>query len=80
MLESSHKDVFECSHPWLLDCGNPCRNDVVFLNLMAVNQLARQFNANQPNQAYVGDMTYIPTDEGSLSIHGKSWTGLWQNA
>jgi hypothetical protein len=30
MLESSHKDVFECSHPWLLDCGNPCRNDVFY--------------------------------------------------
>jgi transposase InsO family protein len=32
------------------------------------NQLARQFNVNQPNQAYVGDITYISTDEGWLYL------------
>ena len=30
--------------------------------------MARQFEVNQPNQAYVGDITYIPTDEGWLSL------------
>jgi glycosyltransferase involved in cell wall biosynthesis len=31
-----HKDVFDRCHHWLLDCGNPCRNDELSLNLMAV--------------------------------------------
>jgi transposase InsO family protein len=35
---------------------------------IAPNQLARQFNVNQPDQAYVGDMTYIPTGEGWLYL------------
>ena len=26
----------------------------------------RNFKSNQPNQAYVGDITYIPTQEGWL--------------
>ena len=35
---------------------------------IAPNQLARQFEVNQPNQAYVGDITYIPTAEGWLYL------------
>jgi transposase InsO family protein len=35
---------------------------------VAPNQLDRQFNVNQPNQAYVGDITYIPTAEGWLYL------------
>ena len=35
---------------------------------IAPNQLARQFEVNQPNQAYVGDITYIPTGEGWLYL------------
>jgi putative transposase len=35
---------------------------------IASNQLARQFNVKQPNQAYVGDITYIPTGEGWLYL------------
>jgi len=30
---------------------------------IAPNQLARQFDVKQPNQVYVGDITYIPTAE-----------------
>lgn len=35
---------------------------------IAPNQLARQFDVKQPNQAYVGDITYIPTAEGWLYL------------
>ena len=35
---------------------------------IAPNQLARQFTVNQANQAYVGDITYIPTAEGWLYL------------
>jgi putative transposase len=35
---------------------------------IAPNQLARQFSMNQPDQAYVGDITYIPTAEGWLYL------------
>ena len=35
---------------------------------VAPNQLDRQFNVNSPDQAYVGDITYIPTDEGWLYL------------
>jgi putative transposase len=35
---------------------------------IADNQLARQFNASQPNQAYVGDITYIHTQEDWLYL------------
>ena len=31
---------------------------------VAPNLLQRQFRFEQPNQAWVGDITYIPTDEG----------------
>lgn len=35
---------------------------------IAPNQLARQFDVDQPNQAYVGDITYLPTAEGWLYL------------
>lgn len=35
---------------------------------IAPNQLARQFNVNQANQVYVGDITYIHTQEGWLYL------------
>ena len=35
---------------------------------IAPNQLNRQFKVDTPNQAYVGDMTYIPTGEGWLYL------------
>jgi transposase InsO family protein len=35
---------------------------------IAPNQLARQFEVNQPNQVYVGDITYIHTQEGWLYL------------
>ncbi len=35
---------------------------------IAPNRLERQFNVNQPNQAFVGDITYIETREGWLYL------------
>jgi putative transposase len=35
---------------------------------MAPNHLDRQFTVKQPNQAYVGDITYLPTQEGCLYL------------
>lgn len=35
---------------------------------IAPNQLDRQFNVDSPDQAYVGDITYIPTGEGWLYL------------
>lgn len=35
---------------------------------IASNLLDRNFKSNQPNQAYVGDITYIPTQEGWLYL------------
>lgn len=35
---------------------------------IAPNLLNRQFSANRPNQCYVGDITYIPTQEGWLYL------------
>jgi putative transposase len=35
---------------------------------IAPNHLDRQFTVKQPNQAYVGDVTYIPTQEGWLYL------------
>jgi len=35
---------------------------------IAPNQLDRQFTVSQPNQAYVGDITYIHTQEGWLYL------------
>jgi len=34
------------------------------------NLLDREFNVNQPDQVYVGDITYIYTQEGWLSLKG----------
>jgi putative transposase len=35
---------------------------------IAPNQLDREFNVHQPNQVYVGDITYIHTQEGWLYL------------
>ena len=35
---------------------------------IAPNQPARQFNVTQANQVYIGDITYIATDEGWLYL------------
>ena len=35
---------------------------------VAENLLKRNFSFDQPNQAWVGDITYIPTDEGWLYL------------
>ena len=35
---------------------------------VAPNHLDRQFTMNQPNQVYVGDITYLPTREGWLYL------------
>lgn len=35
---------------------------------IAANLLQRQFSHDKPNQAYVGDITYIPTQEGWLYL------------
>ena len=35
---------------------------------IAPNLLNRQFTSDQPNQVWVGDITYIPTDEGWLYL------------
>lgn len=35
---------------------------------VAPNLLDRNFAVNQPNRCYVGDITYIPTDEGWLYL------------
>lgn len=37
-------------------------------NLVAPNLLARNFHFATPNEAWVGDITYIPTDEGWLYL------------
>ncbi|WP_305325317.1 hypothetical protein [Methylicorpusculum sp.] len=29
---SGHKDVLDACHPWLLDLGNPCRDDDFWLS------------------------------------------------
>ncbi len=35
---------------------------------IAPNHLDRQFTVNQPNQTYVGDITYVHTQEGWLYL------------
>lgn len=35
---------------------------------IAPNQLDRQFNVNKPDQVYVGDITYIYTQQGWLYL------------
>jgi len=37
-------------------------------NPVAANLLDRQFNPTRPNQAWVGDITYLPTTEGFLYL------------
>jgi putative transposase len=57
---------------------------------VADNLLDRQFSVQQPNRAYVGDITYLHTREGwllvpfgyiwllsSTFIPGKWWAGRW---
>lgn len=41
---------------------------------MAENLLNRQFNATKLNQAWVGDITYLPTNEGWLYL--TTWIDL----
>ena len=49
---------------------------------VAPNRLGRDFHRARPNQAWVADITYIPTDEGWLYLateldctRGGSWAG-----
>jgi len=48
---------------------------------VAENLLKREFQADQPNQKWVSDITYIPTDEGwlylagILDLHGREPVG-----
>lgn len=48
---------------------------------VAENLLNREFTANRPNQKWVSDITYIPTDEGwlylagILDLHGRELIG-----
>lgn len=42
---------------------------------IAENLLNRDFNASKPNQAWVGDITYIPTEEGWLYL--STWIDLY---
>jgi putative transposase len=51
---------------------------------IAHNNLERQFTVQQPNQVYVGNITYLHTQEGWLYLavvmtctHGKSSVGRW---
>ena len=37
---------------------------------VAPNLLGQKFNANRPNQIWVSDITYVPTDEGWLYLAG----------
>lgn len=44
---------------------------------MAPNLLEQQFEASAPNEIWVSDITYIPTDEGWLycAAHKDLWNG-----
>jgi putative transposase len=42
---------------------------------IAENLLNRDFKTSSPNQAWVGDITYIPTEEGWLYL--ATWIDLW---
>lgn len=42
---------------------------------IAENLLNREFTASKPNQAWVGDITYITTEEGWLYL--ATWIDLW---
>jgi len=42
---------------------------------IAPNLLNREFGATRPNQAWVGDITYIATEEGWLYL--ATWIDLW---
>jgi transposase InsO family protein len=48
----------------------PCTTDSNHLQPVAENRLDRQFKAELPNQKWVTDITYIPTDEGWLYLAG----------
>jgi transposase InsO family protein len=48
----------------------PCTTDSSHLQPVAANHLDRQFKAELPNQKWVTDITYIPTDEGWLYLAG----------
>ena len=53
----------------------PCTTDSHHAMPVAPNRLDRQFNVNHPNQCYVGDITYIDTDEGWLYL--AVWIDLY---
>lgn len=42
---------------------------------IAENLLNREFKATKPNQAWVGDITYVATEEGWLYL--ATWIDLW---
>ena len=55
-------------------------------SLVAPNQLQRQFQQDEPDQAWVTDITYIRTHEGWLywqpcwiCTHVQWWAGVWDH-
>lgn len=46
----------------------PCTTDSVHPHPIAANVLDRDFTATRPNQKWVGDLTFIPTDEGWMYL------------
>ena len=56
----------------------PCTTDSTHNHAVAPNLLDRQFTVAAPNQCYVGDITYIDTDEGWLYL--AVWIDLYARA
>ncbi len=56
----------------------PCTTDSKHNNPIAENLLDRQFQVDKANQCFVGDITYIETDEGWLYL--AIWIDLYSRA
>ncbi|HEY5139569.1 MAG TPA: hypothetical protein VIJ25_09690 [Methylococcales bacterium] len=40
-----HMDVISACHPWLLDSGNPCRNDaLIWYSVFAITQISSRLS------------------------------------